>query len=110
MAELRERVELEVLVELGELPIGVEVDAIYIFICLIFMILVLGTHKFDKYLNSKGVENYGNFLTIGSIVVLVIENTLLKIKMDIITTVGTVGVGVLIVLGAISFLWHRDKK
>ena len=41
----------------SELPLYV--NGIYVLLCLILMLGILGTEKFDKYLNSKGVENFG---------------------------------------------------
>ena len=44
----------------SELPLYV--NGIYVLLCLILMLGILGTEKFDKYLNSKGVENFGTSL------------------------------------------------
>ena len=46
----------------SELPLYV--NGIYVLLCLLLMLGILGTEKFDKYLNSKGVENFGTFLTV----------------------------------------------
>ena len=40
----------------SELPLYV--NGIYTLLCLILMLGILGTEKFDKYLNSKSVENF----------------------------------------------------
>lgn len=58
------------------------VNGIYGLLCLILMLGILGTKKFDKYLNSKGVENFGTSLTVGSILIFALENSIFKIKLD----------------------------
>ena len=62
----------------SELPLYV--NGIYVLLCLILMLGILGTEKFDKYLNSKGVENFGTSLTVGSILIFALENSIFKIK------------------------------
>ena len=93
---------------LYELPLGV--NAIYILGCLILAGMVLGTDKLDKHLNSKGVENFGTFLTVCSILIFVFENSLLKIKMDVIETVGILLIYATIVIGAAYLLFSRYEK
>ena len=60
----------------SELPLYV--NGIYVLLCLILMLGILGTEKFDKYLNSKGVENFGTSLTVGSILIFALEILFLK--------------------------------
>lgn len=64
----------------------------------------------DKYLNSKGVENCGNFLTVCSVLVFIFENTLFKTKMDNIETIGICLIYTIIVIGAVSLLFSNYKK
>ena len=47
-------------------------------ICFIVYIVVLCTTIVDKKMRSKGVANFGNFLTIFSIIVFIIENSVIR--------------------------------
>ena len=66
----------------SELPLWL--NGVYASVCLILVVLAFGTKILDKPLRKKetGLENSGNFLTIGSIFIFVFENTIFKIKMD----------------------------
>jgi len=89
----------------SELPLYV--NGIYVLICLILMLGILGTEKFDKYLNSKGVENFGTFLTVGSILIFALENSIFKIKMDAIDAIGIWLIFATIVIGALYLLFVK---
>ena len=91
-----------------ELPLWV--NLVYILGYLAIMFLVLGTEIFDKYLNSRGVENYGTFLTICSVLVFNFENTLFKIKMDVIDTIGICLIYATFVIAAVYLLFTRYEK
>lgn len=91
-----------------ELPLWV--NLVYILGDLAIMFLVLGTEIFDKYLNSRGVENYGTFLTICSVLVFNFENTLFKIKMDVIDTIGICLIYATFVIAAVYLLFTRYEK
>lgn len=92
-----------------ELPILV--SAIIVGICLLLFFLILGTDKFDKVLSkSKGVENYGTFLTVCSVLVFIFENTLLKTEMSVIEILGLCLIYAVIVVGAVWLLFTRYKR
>lgn len=63
-----------------ELCIQIPVWAVmlYLSICFIVYIVVLCTTIVDKKMRSKGVANFGNFLTIFSIIVFIIENSVIR--------------------------------
>lgn len=86
------------------------VNGIYGLLCLILMLGILGTKKFDKYLNSKGVENFGTSLTIGSILIFALENSIFKIKMDAIDAIGIWLIFATIVIGALYLLFCKYEK
>lgn len=92
----------------SDLPLWI--NCIYILGCLVLMGLVLGTEKFDKYLNSKGVENYGVFLTVCSVLVFIFENTLFKTKMDTIEMIGICLIYATFVICAVYILFSRYEK
>ena len=92
----------------SELPLCV--NGIYVLLCLILMLGILGTEKFDKYLNSKGVENFGTFLTVSSILIFVLENSIFKIEMDAIEAIGIWLVCAAIVIGAVYLLFSKYEK
>lgn len=71
---------------------------------------ILRTEKFDKYLNSKGVENFGTFLTVGSIIIFVLENSIFKIKMDAIEAIEIWLILATIVIGALYILFCKYEK
>ena len=54
------------------------VECIEVIICLLLFYLALGTKKMDKLLNKTGVEKAGNFLTVYSIVVFLLERIILR--------------------------------
>ena len=92
----------------SELPLCVSV--IYVLLCLVLMLVILGTEKFDKYLNSKGVENFGTFLTVGSILIFVLENSIFKIEMDAIEAIGILLICATIVICALGLLFSKYEK
>ena len=92
----------------SELPLYV--NGIYVLLCLILMLGILGTEKFDKYLNSKGVENFGTSLTVGSILIFALENSIFKIKMDAIEAVEIWLILATIVIGALYILFCKYEK
>ena len=92
----------------SELPLCV--NGIYVLLCLILMLGILGTEKFDKYLNSKGVENFGTFLTVSSILIFVLENSIFKIEMDAIEAIGIWLICAIIVIGALYLLFSKYEK
>lgn len=55
------------------IQIPVWVVMLYLSICFIVYIVVLCTTIVDKKMRSKGVANFGNFLTIFSIIVFIID-------------------------------------
>lgn len=61
-----------------EIPMGVVIC--YILFSLLVFYIILGTKKFDEKLKKKQVSNFGNFLTIISIIVFVIENSYIRYK------------------------------
>ena len=87
----------------SELPLYV--NGIYVLLC-----LILGTEKFDKYLNSKGVENFGTSLTVGSILIFALENSIFKIKMDAIEAIEIWLILATIVIGALYLLFCKYEK
>ncbi len=92
----------------SELPLYV--NGIYVLLCLILMLGILGTEKFDKYLNSKGVENFGTSLTVGSILIFALENSIFKIKMDAIEAIEIWLILATIVIGALYILFCKYEK
>ena len=92
----------------SELPLYV--NGIYVLLCLILMLGILGTEKFDKYLNSKGVENFGTSLTVGSILIFALENSIFKIKMDAIEAIEIWLILATIVIGALYLLFCKYEK
>ena len=74
------------------------------------MLGILGTEKFDKYLNSKSVENFGTFLTVGSIIIFALENSIFKIKMDAIDAIAIWLICAIIVIGALYLLFSKYEK
>ena len=92
----------------SELPLYV--NGIYVLLCLILMLGILEKEKFDKYINSKGVENFGTFLTVGSILIFALENSIFKIKMDAIEAIGIWLICAIIVIGALYLLFSKYEK
>ena len=89
----------------SELPLYV--NGIYVLLCLILMLGILGTEKFDKYLNSKGVENFGTSLTVGSILIFALENSIFKIKMD---AIEAIEIWLILAIGALYLLFCKYEK
>lgn len=86
------------------------VNLMYVALCLILMFIILGTDRLDKYLNSKGVEKFGNFLTVSSILIFVLENSIFKIEMDAVEAIGILLVCATIVIGAVWLLFSKYEK
>ena len=59
---------------------------------------------------SKGVENFGTFLTVGSILIFALENSIFKIKMDAIEAIGIWLICAIIVIGALYLLFSKYEK
>ena len=81
--------------------------------CLLLAYLVLGTRVFDKKLKSKSVSNFGNFLTFGSVVFFVVENSVIKYanansRIDAI--IATTLIGTTLIAGAAYLLFHKNKS
>lgn len=76
------------------------------------MVLAFGTKILDKPLRKKetGLENSGNFLTIGSIFIFVFENTIFKIKMDTSQIIDVCLIYAFIVIGAMYLLFRKYEK
>lgn len=91
-----------------ELPLGGNI--IYAIGCLVPTLVILGTKKLDKHLNSKGAENFGAFLAVASIWLLVLENTFFKIKGNAIDTVLICVGCVVVVIGAVYLLFSKYEK
>ena len=78
----------------------------YIFLTLLISLVVLGTKKLDQKLNTKGVTNFGNFLTVASIIIFVVENSLIKYKefLSCVEITGIILIGIVVIIGAICLL------
>ena len=87
------------------------VVATYVCVCLIIFYIVLGTKKLDKYLNSKEISNFSDFLTVMSVIVFILENTFIRdgFTLTIGEAVSIIAVLLSIVVGALSFFINEDK-
>lgn len=80
----------------------------YLLICIGVFWEIVCTNRFDKILNSKGVSNFGNFLTVSSIIFFIIENTLIKFQYNHIIVILTVIIlGSEIIGGALYLLFGK---
>ena len=61
---------------LANIPFWIEL--MEVLICLLLFYLALGTTKMDKLLNKTGVEQFGSFLTVYSILIILLEKLLLR--------------------------------
>lgn len=80
---------------------------------LVAFALVLGTKVFDERMESKKVSNFGNFLTIMSVIFWVIENTVFELQgaytlIEKIALVG--GIGIVSMLGALYLLFAKYNR
>ena len=92
------------------IQIPVWVVMLYLSICFIVYIVVLCTTIVDKKMRSKGVDNFGNFLTIFSIIVFIIENSVIRfadtmMRIEAIIIVSAIGVAAII--GALYLLFAK---
>ena len=81
--------------------------------CLLLAYLVLGTRVFDKKLKAKSVSNFGNFLTFGSVIFFVVENSVIKYtnansRIDAI--IATTLIGTTLIAGAAYLLFCKNKS
>lgn len=77
---------------------------------LVAFALVLGTKVFDARMNSKKVSNFGNFLTIMSVIFWVIENAVFEFQgvYTLIEKIALVGViGIASILGTLYLLFAK---
>lgn len=84
----------------------------YLAVCILIAFLVLGTQIFDEKLKSKAISNFGSFLTVGSIIIFVIENSVIRyqdadLKIDAIIT--TIIIGVTIIAGSAYLLFQKTN-
>ena len=84
----------------------------YLAFCLLMAFFVLGTHVFDKKFKSKAVSNFGNFLTVGSVIVFIIENSVIKYadansRIDAI--IATTLIGATLIASAAYLLFRKNK-
>lgn len=86
-------------------------EGVYLLICFITYILVLCTTICDKKMRTKNVSNFGNYLTMVSIIIFMIENSVIEfvdnMRIEVILTVSIIG-GVAII-GAIYLLFAKHK-
>ena len=54
------------------------VEWIEVAICLLFFYLALGTQKLNHILNRIGIEKFGSFLTVYSVIIFLLEKTLIS--------------------------------
>ena len=92
------------------IQIPVWVVMLYLSICFIVYIVVLCTTNVDKKMRSKGVDNFGNFLTIFSIIFFIIENSVIRfadtmMRIEAIIIVSAIGVAAII--GALYLLFAK---
>ena len=79
-------------------------------VSLVAFALVLGTKVFDERMKSKKVSNFGNFLTIMSVIFWVIENAVFEFQgvYTLIEKIALVGViGIASILGALYLLFAK---
>lgn len=82
----------------------------YLIICLTMFFLILGTKLFDEKMKSKKVVNFGNFLTVMSVIIFVIENSVIKYKdlySDMETLITVLVIGIAIIVGALYLLFAK---
>ena len=84
----------------------------YLAFCLLMAFFVLGTHVSYKKFKSKAVSNFGNFLTVGSVIVFIIENSVIKYadansRIDAI--IATTLIGTTLIAGAAYLLFRKNK-
>ncbi len=92
------------------IQIPVWVVMLYLSICFIVYIVVLCTTIVDKKMRSKGVANLGNFLTIFSIIVFIIENSVIRFAdtmMRIEAIIIVSAIGVVAIIGALYLLFAK---
>lgn len=92
------------------IQIPVWVVMLYLSICFIVYIVVLCTTIVDKKMRSKGAANFGNFLTIFSIIVFIIENSVIRfadIMMRIEAIIIVSAIGVVAIIGALYLLFAK---
>lgn len=78
-------------------------------ICALFY-FVLATNKFDNRLKSKQVSNYGSYLTVMSVIVFVIENTLIRYKeinADLSSILIVIIIGLVIMVSSLFLLFGK---
>lgn len=82
----------------------------YLIICLTMFFLILGTKLFDEKMKSKKVANFGNFLTVMSVMIFVIENSVIKYKdlySDMETLITVLVIGIATIVGALYLLFAK---
>ena len=92
------------------IQIPVWVVILYLSICFIVYIVVLCTTIVDKKMRSKGVANFGNFLTIFSIIVFIIENSVIRFAdtmMHIEAIIIVSASGVVAIIGALYLFFAK---
>ena len=105
---------ITILKDVAELFINIPPPVVgcYLAFCLLMTFLVLGTSIFDKKFKSKAVSNFGNFLTVASVIIFALENSVIRyqnsnLSADAIIVIPLVGVTVL--AGAAYLLFHRTN-
>lgn len=81
-------------------------------LCLLLAYLALGTRVLDKKLKSKSVSNFGNFLTFGSVIFFVVENSVIKyadVNSRCDAIIATISIGTTLIAGAVYLLFHKNK-
>lgn len=83
------------------------------FISLIVCLLVMGTKIFDNILRSRKIAHFGHFLTLGSIVFFILENSVIR-YIDIYSSFERIIIVITIsgafIVGALLLLLSKNNK
>ena len=83
----------------------------YCIFCLGLLLFVTKSNRFDAKFGSRKVENFSNLLTLGSVLIFVLENTIIRYeqfatKIEVIVIFGLLGVA--LIVGALYLLLAKD--
>ena len=96
-------------------PLWIKIVELVFFLFLLYF--VLGTKKLDHFLEKKGVESFGNFLTVGSVVLCIMR----IISVDLVSPELSAGIRteyfiifsvleIVVVAGAVYLLFYKYPK
>lgn len=92
------------------MPIPRLVELIEVIVCFLLAYFALGTKKMNRILNKTGVEKFGGFLTVYSVIIFLVEKMFIKdlVCGRIFTFVMFLIFSLMGIIGAISLLLYKD--